>query len=124
MFDNLKNMAAMMGQVKQMRQQMEQMQQELARKTVEADSGAGAVRVVMNGKFQVLSIHLDRPLLSTLVGSGGQGASEEDAQMVEDLIVAAVNAATAKAQELVAQEMQRLTGGLNLPGLDKLLGSG
>ena len=124
MFDNLKNMAGMMGQMRQMRQQMEQMQQDLARKTVEADSGAGAVRVVMNGRFQVLSIHLDQPLLATLTGSGESSSEESDNRMIEDLIVAAMNAALAKAQEMVAQEMQRLTGGLNLPGLDKLLGSG
>ena len=121
MFDNLKNIAALMGQARQMREHMEQLQKELAQKTVEADSGAGAVRVVMNGRFQVLSIHLDRPLLATLTGSTGDAINEADQRMIEDLIVAAVNAAMTKAQELAGQEIHRLTG-MNLPGLEKLMG--
>jgi nucleoid-associated protein EbfC len=97
---------------------MERMQNELARKTVEADSGAGAVRVVMNGRLEVVSVKLDRPLLAVLAGEG----QDADQQMIEDLIAAAVNAALQKAQLLVREEMGRLTGDLNLPGMDKLLG--
>jgi hypothetical protein len=121
MFDNLKNLADLVGQAKQMRAKFEQLQAELARKTVEADSGAGAVRVVMNGKFEVVSVKLDQPLLATLAGSG----PDADRQMIEDLIAAAFNAALAKAQEMARDETVRALGTLNLPnipGMDKLLG--
>jgi hypothetical protein len=101
-----------------MRKQMEKMQEELAAKTVEGDAGAGAVRVVMNGKLEVLRVHLDRPLLTALAGDG----ESTDQAMIEELIAAAVNTTSEKARQLVAEEMQRLTGGLNLPGLGPLLG--
>ncbi|MCX5661782.1 MAG: YbaB/EbfC family nucleoid-associated protein [Planctomycetota bacterium] len=126
MFDNLKNLGALMTQAREMKQRMEQIQAELAGKTVEADSGAGAVRVVMNGKFEVLSIRLDRAVLASLLapsgGGGAAAASADDQRMVEDLIAAAVNAAMRKAQELAAAEMGKVTGGMNLPGLEKLMG--
>ena len=112
MFDNLKNLAGMVGQAKQLSAKLEELQAELARKTVEADSGAGAVRVVMNGRFEVLSIKLDRPLLAVLAGSG----PEADQQMIEELIAAAFNAAMTRAQDLAQQEMVKMTG-LELPGL-------
>jgi DNA-binding YbaB/EbfC family protein len=117
MFDNLKNLAGIVGQARQMREKLEELQAELARKTVEADSGAGAVRVVMNGRFEVLSVKLDRPLLAVLAGAG----PEADQQMIEELIAAAVNAAMAKAQDLARQEMAQMTG-LDLPGLGVLPG--
>ena len=119
MFDNLKNMASLMGQAKEMKEKFAQLQADLARKTVEADAGAGAVRAVVNGKLEIVSVRLDRPSLSPLVGEG----SDLDQQMVEDLVAAAVNAALTKAKEMVQQEISQLTGGLNIPGLDKLLGT-
>ena len=121
MFDQLKNMAGLMGQAKEMKAKFEEVQNELARKTVEADAGAGAVRVTMNGKMEVLSVNIDKAMLATLAGAGAQA----DQQMVEDLIAAAFNAALAKAQALMQEEMGKVTGGLNLgaiPGLDKLMG--
>lgn len=118
MFDNLRNMGNLMGQAKELREKFEQLQAELAGKTVEADSGAGAVRVIMNGKFEVLSVKLDKPLLQTLAGEG----PDADVQMIEDLIVAAHNAALQKAQELARQTLSSVTGGLNIPGLNNLLG--
>jgi len=108
----------MLGQAKQMKQAFEQLQSQLAHKTVQADAGAGAVRVVANGQLEIVSIHLDRPLLAALVGQG----PDTDQQMVEDLIAAAVNAALAKARTLVQQEMSRLTGPINIPGIEKMLG--
>jgi nucleoid-associated protein EbfC len=120
MFDNLRNLASLMGQARELREKMEQMQAELARKTVEADSGAGAVRVVVNGRLEVVKVTLDRPLLGVLAGEG----QDADQQMIEDLIASAVNAALTKAQALVREVMGRLTGNLNLPGMDKLLGGG
>jgi len=118
MLENLKNLAGMMGQVGELKQKFEQIQAQLGQKTIEAESGAGAVRVVMNGRFEVLAVRLDPTMTATLVGDG----AEADQQMIEELIAAAVNAAVAKTQELIKEEMSTLTGGLNIPGLDKMLG--
>ena len=101
-----------------LRGQLEQLKEDLARRTVEGESGAGAVRVVMNGQMQVVSVKLDKPLLATLADDG----KETDQRMVEDLIAAAVNAAVANARQMVSAEMSRVTGGMDLPGLDGLLG--
>lgn len=121
MFDqmkNLKNLAGMLGNAKELREKFEQIQAELARKTVEADAGAGAVRVVANGKLEIVRVELDRPLVIALAGEG----AEADKEMVEELIAAATNAALVKAQQLVRDEMAQLTGGMNLPGMENLLG--
>ena len=118
MFDNLKNMAGLVGQAKQIQEKAAQLKAELARKTVEADAGAGAVRVVMNGKFEVLRVHVDWALIATFMGEG----SELDQTMVEELIAGAFNAAVVKTQQLLRDELAKLTGGLNIPGLDKMLG--
>ena len=83
---------------------------------MEADAGAGAVRVVMNGKLEVVRVQIDGPMLATLVGEG----SEADQRMVEELIAAAVNAANEKARELIKEEISQVTGGLNIPGLPGL----
>ena len=119
MFDNLKNVAGLMGQAKQIQEKADQLKAELARRTVEADAGAGAVRIIMNGKFEVMRVHLDRAMLATLAGEG----DEADQAMVEELIASAVNAAVAKTQTLIREELSKLTGGLNIPGLDKMLGA-
>jgi nucleoid-associated protein EbfC len=118
MFENLRNMAGLLGQAKELKARFEQAQAELGRRTVEGDSGAGAVRVVINGRLEVISVRLDKPLLATLAGEG----DAQDQQMIEDLIAAAFNAAMVKAQELIRQEMSKVTGGLNLPGMDQLPG--
>ena len=121
MLDNLKNLgnlAGLLGNAKEMRAKLEAMQAELARKRVEADAGAGAVRVTVNGRFEVVAVRLDPPMLAALVGDG----AEEDRQMIEDLIAAATNAAMEKARDLAQDEMRKLTGGLNIPGLDQLTG--
>ncbi len=116
MFENLKNMASLLSNARQLKERFDQLQAELGRKTVEADAGAGAVRVVANGRMEIVSVHLDRPLLVALAGQG----SDADQQVVEDLIAAATNAALQKARELIQQEVMRVTGGLNLPGLPGL----
>ncbi len=123
MFDNIKNMMSMMGQAKQMRERFAQLQEELGRKTVEGEAGAGAVRVKINGRFEVIDLHLDRAMLLTLALPGdGAGPGDDDLQMIQDLIASAMNAALAKARDLVQQEFAAATGGLNIPGLDKLMG--
>lgn len=112
MFDHLKNLAALMGQAKELRARMEQIQAALAKKEVEGEAGAGAVRVRMNGKFEVLKVSVDRPLVATLAGTGTQA----DAQIVGELIASAVNDAMTKAQALAQDEMMRATGLSGLPG--------
>lgn len=97
--------------------QIEQIKTDLAHKTIEADAGAGAVRVVVNGHMEVLQVRLDRTLLVSLADS----ADQADQKMVEELIAAAVNAATRKVRELISQELRRATGGLNIPGLSDLI---
>ena len=116
---NLKNLMGMMGRPDEVKAQFERIQNELARKRVEGEAGAGAVRVVADGKMQIVSVHLDRPMLATLAGDG----SEADQQMIEELIAAATNDALAKTREVVQQEMGQLAGGLDLSGLEKLMGN-
>ncbi len=121
MFDQLKqlkSLAGLMGNAGQMREKMEKLQAELARLTAEADAGAGAVRVVVNGKMHVLSVRLDPAMIVVLAGQG----ADTDRAMIEELITSATNEALDRAKELVRQEMAKLTDGLNLPGLDGLLG--
>lgn len=120
MFDqlkNLKNVAAMMGQMPQLRQKIEQLQAELAGRTVQADAGAGAVTVTANGKLEIVKVQLDPAMTTALIGQG----DEQDREMIEELITAATNEALRRAQQLVHDEMAKMTGGLNLTGLNKLL---
>lgn len=96
-----------MQQVKALQEKMTRMQEELALKKVEASSGGGMVTVEVNGKQEVLSITIDR-----------QVVDPEDIEMLQDLIVAAVNDGLRRAQEMAASEMGKLAGGLNIPGLN------
>jgi DNA-binding YbaB/EbfC family protein len=100
------NMNKMMKQVQKMQQDMMKLQEELAEKTVESTAGGGAVKIVANGKNEIISIEI-KP----------EAVDPEDVEMLQDLITAAVNEALRKAQEMVAQEMGKLTGGLKIPGL-------
>lgn len=121
MFDqmkNIKNLAGMLGNATELREKFQRMQEELARRTVEGDAGAGAVRVTVNGKLEVVRVELDRPLVTALAGDG----ADADKEMVEELIASATNAALTKAQQMMREEMSKLTGGMNLPGMDNLLG--
>ncbi len=83
-----------------------QLQEEMARKTVEASSGGGMVNIVINGKQEVVSIRIDPEVVN-----------REDVEMLQDLIVAAVNEAIRKSQEMMTEEMKKITGGLSIPGL-------
>ncbi len=95
-----------MQQVKALQDKMARMQEELALKTVEATAGGGMVTVVVNGRQEVLSVKVDP-----------QVVDPEDIEMLQDLIVAAVNDGLRKSQEMAAQEMAKIAGGLNIPGL-------
>lgn len=95
-----------MKQAQKMQQQIAKIQEEAASKTVEASSGGGMVTVVANGRQQILSIRISSEVVDP-----------QDVEMLQDLVVAAVNEALKKAQEMVAEEMSRITGGLPIPGL-------
>ncbi len=97
----------MMKQVQQMQAKMEQMQAELEKAEVEATAGGGMVKVVANGKHDILSITIDPEVVD-----------KDDVEMLQDLIVAAVNQAHQKVQELQAEQMSNITGGLKIPGLN------
>lgn len=98
------NLAKMMQQAQQLQSKMTQMQEDLAAVEVTGSSGAGMVQVTMSAKNEAKSVKIDPSLFSS-----------EDAAVVEDLIVAAINDARTKAEAEAAQRMQELTGGLGLP---------
>ena len=102
----MKGMANMMKQAQKLQAQMMKLQEEMAEKTVETTSGGGMVKVVANGRQQVVSIQIEKEVVDP-----------EDIEMLQDLILAAVNDALAKSQEMVSEEMGKLTGGMNIPGL-------
>ncbi len=102
----MKGMGNMMKQAQKLQAKMLKMQEELAGRTVEASAGGGMVKVVANGRQQIVSIAIDRELVDP-----------EDVDMLQDLVLAAVNDALVKSQEMVSSEMGKLTGGMNIPGL-------
>ena len=106
----------MLGNVGDMREKAERLREQLARKTVDAEAGAGAVRVVMTGTFEVTNVTIDPSMVGVLAGGG----SDEDRQMVEELLVSAFNAAMEKAQELARDETMKLTGDIGGLGDMKL----
>ena len=102
----MKNMNSMMKQAQNLQKKMMKTQAELATKTIEASSGGGMVKVIANGAQKIESIALEKEVVDP-----------EDIEMLQDLILAAVNDALNKSQEMVSSEMSKLTGGLNIPGL-------
>lgn len=96
----------MIKQVQKFQSDMAKLQEELARRTYEGVSGGGVVNAIVNGKLEVLS-----------VGISPEVVDPADIEMLQDLIVAAVNDALRKAKDEASAEMSRLTGGVNLPGL-------
>lgn len=95
-----------MKQAQKVQKQMMEMQEELASRTVEATVGGGMVAVVANGQQDILSIRIDSEVVDP-----------NDIEMLQDLILAAVNEAHRKAQEMMTEEMSKLTGGMKIPGL-------
>jgi DNA-binding YbaB/EbfC family protein len=100
------NMSQMLKQAQKLQAEMARTQEELKNKTVDASVGGGAVQVVVNGKMEVVELHI-KP----------EAVDPEDVEMLEDLVKAAVNEGLRKIQELTASEMGKLTGGLKIPGL-------
>jgi len=104
------NMGQLMKQAQQIQTKMAKLQEDLGDRTVEASSGGGMVIVVANGRQEVLSIKIEREVIDP-----------DDAEMLQDLIMAAVNDALARAKEMVNEEMGKLTKGMNIPGMPGLL---
>lgn len=100
---------SIMQQAQQMQSKMAEIQQQLASKKIVGTAGGGMVNVTVNGKGDVLSISIEETLLS-----------KDEQEMLQDLIVAATNDGLRKAKELGKQEMQQLTGGMNIPGLSNI----
>ena len=96
----------MMKEAQRLQAQMQALQEEVGKKKVDATSGGGMVTVEANGKQELLSIKIDPEVIN-----------RDDAQMLEDLVLAACNEALRKSRELVQQELGKLTGGLKIPGL-------
>ena len=101
----MKDMNGMMKQAQKLQKKMTKTQEELAGKTVEATAGGGMVKVVATGGQTVQSIEIDKEVVDP-----------EDVEMLQDLVLAAVNDALKKAQDMMSSEMSKLTGGMNLPG--------
>ncbi len=104
------NMGQLMKQAQQIQTKMAKLQEDLGDRTVEASSGGGMVIVVANGRQEVLSIKIEQEVIDP-----------DDAEMLQDLIMAAVNDALTKAKDMVNEEMGKLTKGMDIPGMPGLM---
>jgi DNA-binding YbaB/EbfC family protein len=104
------NMGNILKQAQQFQSKMAKLQEELGEKTVETSAGGGMVTVVANGKQEIVSIAIDPEVIDP-----------EDVEMLQDLILAAVNDALERAKTMVNEEMGKLTAGMNLPNLPGLM---
>jgi nucleoid-associated protein EbfC len=98
------DLMGMMKQAKALQEKMQAMQDEVAAMTLEGTSGGGLVRIVVNGKGEIRTVHIDPSLLKP-----------EEAEIVEDLVVAAYADARQKSEAALAEKMRAMTGGMNLP---------
>ncbi len=111
MFGKLGEIGNLMKQAREMQGKMKEMQDQIAQMRFEAEAGAGAVQATVTGKFELVGLKISP-----------ESVQSGDVELLEDLVKAAVAAAQKKAAEGVRAEMQKITGGMNLPGLDNLLG--
>lgn len=100
------NMGQLMKQAQQFQNKIAKLQDELGEQTVEASAGGGMVSAMVNGRQELLSITIDPEVIDP-----------EDVEMLQDLIIAAVNDALSKAKNMVTDEMAKVTNGLNIPGM-------
>ncbi|MGD0970703.1 MAG: YbaB/EbfC family nucleoid-associated protein [Desulfobaccales bacterium] len=100
------NIMSMMKQAQKLQAKMAEMQVELGNRTATAQAGGGMVEATVNGRQELLSLRIDPEV-----------ASPDDVEMLQDLILAAVNEALNRSREMMAQEMSKLTGGMQIPGL-------
>ena len=103
------NMGKLMKQAQQLQAKMAKMQEELSEKTVEASAGGGMVVAVANGKQELVSIQIEQEVIDP-----------DDAEMLQDLVMAAVNDALNRAKDMMNEEMGKLTQGMNIPGMPGL----
>lgn len=99
-------LGGLMKQAQQMQRKMAQLQEELAERTVECSAGGGMVTAVANGRQQLVSLKIEKDVVDPA-----------DVDMLQDLVMAAVNGAVKQSQDMVQQEMAKLTGGVNIPGM-------
>lgn len=104
------NMSNLLKQAQQFQSKIAKLQEELGEKTVEASSGGGMVTVVANGRQEILSIRIDPEVIDA-----------DDIEMLQDLVLAAVNDALTRAKNMANEEMGKLTHGLNLPNIPGLM---
>ena len=103
-FKNLGNLGDLMAKARQMQEQMKALQEELGRRQVTADAGGGMVQATVNGRLELVKLHIDKTKVDPA-----------DTEMLEDLIVAAVHGAQAKAAEMMQAEMKKAAGDMGLP---------
>ena len=102
----MKDMQGILRQAQQMQERLAKLQEELAAKTVEASAGGGMVTVVVNGRQEVVSVRIEKEVVSP-----------EDVELLQDLVAGAMNEAISRSRKMMADEMAKITGGMNLPGL-------
>jgi nucleoid-associated protein EbfC len=102
----VKNLTGMMKQAQKLQAKMMEMQTEVGNRTVSAQAGGGMVEAVVNGRQELVSLHIDPEVVVA-----------EDVEMLQDLILAALNEALNRSREMMAAEMAKLTGGMQIPGL-------
>jgi len=112
-FNNLGNLADLMKNAGKLRESMEKATESLGQVQVDGTAGGGVVTAKVNGRLELVSIRIDPKLLA-----------DGDAELLEDLVLAAVNQGLIKAREAAAQSISSLAGGLPIPGLSSLLGRG
>lgn len=103
---NIGGMGNLLKQAQEMQARMAKVQEELGQKTVEGSAGGGMVQVTVNGQFNLTAVKIEPAVISA-----------DEREMLEDLILAAVNDGMRKARDMVSAEMSKLTGGLKIPGL-------
>ncbi|MDO8786365.1 MAG: YbaB/EbfC family nucleoid-associated protein [Syntrophales bacterium] len=102
----MQNFGNIMKQAKKIQEKLANLQEEMEARTVEATAGGGMVAVVVNGKHEVVSLKIEKEVVNP-----------DDVEMLQDLILAAVNEGIRKAHEMASSEMAKITGGINIPGL-------
>ena len=102
----MKNLSGLMKQAQKLQSKMAEMQAEVGNRKVSAQAGGGMVEAVVNGKQELVSLRIDPEVVAP-----------DDVEMLQDLIQAAVNEALNRSREMMAAEMAKLTGGMNIPGL-------
>jgi hypothetical protein len=102
----MKGLGDIVKQAQQLQERMQRVQQEAAEKTVQSASGGGMVTATVNGKLELVDLKIEPTVLEA-----------NDADMLRDLVMAAVNEAIRRAQQMMADEMGKITGGLKIPGL-------